>query len=105
MGNDILDAALTADRWKGRILGVSRTYDGPLGITWFGTGNNVQLHADTSRPTSHIRMESADERPETKSNFRYPKLREHVLQNRGALLSAALTILRGGSWPGSPRTG
>ncbi len=105
VGNDVLDMALTGDRWKGRVLGASRTYDGPLGITWFGTGNNVQLHADTSRRTCHARMESADERPETKADFKHPDLREHALRNRGALLSAALTILRGWVAAGKPTHG
>ncbi|HEX4609259.1 MAG TPA: hypothetical protein VH092_13740 [Urbifossiella sp.] len=102
VGNDVLDLALTGDRWKGRILGASRTFDGPLGMTWFGTGNNVQLHADTSRRVCHSRMESADERPELKSNFKYPDLRAHVLDRRQALLSAALTILRGWMAAGRP---
>ncbi|HEX4611307.1 MAG TPA: hypothetical protein VH092_24150, partial [Urbifossiella sp.] len=102
VGNDVLDAALTSDRWKDRILGESRTFDGPLGITWFGTGNNVQLHADTSRRVCHVRMESANERPETRTDLKYPKLREHVFQNRAELLSAALTILRGWVVAGQP---
>ncbi len=105
VGNDILDAALTGDRWKGRVLGASRTYDGPLAVTWFGTGNNVQLHADTSRRTCHVRMESADERPETKAGFRHPNLRDHVLRNRPTLLAAALTILRGWDVAGRPTHG
>ncbi|HEV3436964.1 MAG TPA: DUF3854 domain-containing protein, partial [Gemmata sp.] len=47
VGNDVLDMALTADRWKDRVLGVNQVYDGPLNVCWFATGNNVQLHADT----------------------------------------------------------
>ncbi|OWK34182.1 DUF3854 domain-containing protein [Fimbriiglobus ruber] len=95
VGNDILDAALTADRWKDRILGGNRVYDGPLHVVWFGTGNNVQLHADTSRRVCHIRMESDHEWPEMRDGFRYANLRAHVRSHRGKLLSAALTILRG----------
>src|SRR5262245_47892959 len=64
VGNDILDAALTADWWKDRVLGGNRIYDGPLHVVWFATGNNVQLHADTSRRVCHVRMESHHERPE-----------------------------------------
>jgi hypothetical protein len=95
VGNDILDAALTADRWKDRILGGNKVYDGPLHICWYATGNNVQLHADTARRVCHCRMETADERPEMKTGFKYPDLRAHVRANRGTLLSAALAILRG----------
>ncbi len=105
VGNDVLDAALTSDQWKDRLLGGNRVYDGPLSVTWFATGNNVQLHADTSRRVCHIRLESPEERPETKSGFRYSDLRDHVRRNRGELLSAALTILRGWVAAGKPRHG
>lgn len=102
VGNDILDAALTSDRWKDRLLGGNRRYDGPLHVTWFATGNNVQLHADTSRRVCHIRMESTDERPELRSGFRHINLRKHILTHRGELLSAALTIARGWVVAGRP---
>ncbi|MBM3978693.1 MAG: hypothetical protein FJ304_00120 [Planctomycetes bacterium] len=105
VGNDVFDAALTADRWKDRLLGGNRVYDGPLHVTWFATGNNVQLHGDTSRRVCHCRMESPDERPEMKTGFKYPDLRAHVRANRGALLSAALTILRGWVVAGKPTHG
>ncbi|QDU23585.1 hypothetical protein [Urbifossiella limnaea] len=103
VGNDILDAALTTDRWKDRVLGGNRVYDGPLHVVWFGTGNNVQLGADTSRRVCHARMESADERPEMKEGFRHPDLRGYVRRDRGRLLSAALTILRAWVRAGRPR--
>ena len=102
VGNEVLDAALTATDWTDRILGGNRQYDGPLNVTWYGTGNNVQLQADTSRRVCHIRLESEDEKPETKSGFKYPNLREHVLSQRGPLLSAALTILRAWYVAGKP---
>ena len=105
VGNDILDAALTADRWKDRLLGGNRVYDGPLHVCWYATGNNVQLHADTARRVCHCRMETADERPEMKTGFKYRDLRAHVTANRGPLLSAALTILRGWVVAGRPTHG
>ena len=105
VGNDVLDAALTADTWKDRVLGSNKVFDGPLHVVWYATGNNVQLQADTSRRTCHIRMESPHERPETKADFKYPNLREHVRANRGRLVSAALTILRGWHVAGRPTHG
>ena len=47
-------------------------------------------------------MESEDEKPETKSGFKYPNLREHICSHRGPLLSAALTILRAWYAAGKP---
>jgi hypothetical protein len=105
VGCDVLDAALTSDRWKDRLLGGNRVYDGPLHVCWFGTGNNVQLHADTARRTCHVRMETQDERPELRTGFKYPNLRAHVRANRGRLLSAALTVLRGWVAAGRPQHG
>lgn len=105
VGNDILDAALTADTWKDRLLGGNKVFDGPLHVCWFGTGNNVQLHADTARRVCHIRMETSDERPEQKTGFKYADLRAHVRAHRGPLLSAALTILRGWFAAGGPTHG
>jgi hypothetical protein len=105
VGNDVLDAALTSDRWKDRLLGGNRVYDGPLHLVWFATGNNTAIEADTGRRICHIRMESPEERPELKSSFRHPDLRAHVRQHRGKLLSAALTILRAWYAAGKPTHG
>ncbi len=102
VGNDVFDNALTSAFWKDRLLGGNTNYDGPLHLTWYGTGNNVQLGADTSRRVCHIRMESPDERPELKGNFRHQELRVHVRRNRGKFLAAALTILRGWHVAGRP---
>lgn len=105
VGNDVLDAALTADRWKDRVLGGNRVYDGPLHVVWFGTGNNVQLQKDTPRRVCHIRMESKDEWPELRTGFRYPHLRKHLIQHRATYLSAALTLLRAWIRAGRPKHG
>jgi len=102
VGNDVFDNVLTSTSWKDRLLGGNKNFDGPLHLTWYGTGNNVQLGADTSRRTCHIRMESPEERPELKGNFRYKELRTHVRKHRAKYLSAALTILRGWHVAGRP---
>ena len=102
IGNGVLDAALTTDTWRERILGGNRTYNGPLDLTWFATGNNCELRADTGRRTCHIRLETPDERPELKSGFRHPKLRAHVREHRAKYLSCVLTILRAWHVAGRP---
>src|SRR4051812_16698226 len=48
-------------------------------------------------------METMEERPELRTGLKYPDLRAHVRANRGPLLSAALTILRGWFAAGRPR--
>jgi hypothetical protein len=105
VGNDVLDMALTTDRWKDRVLGGNRVFDGPLHVTWFATGNNVQLAADTARRCSHCRLETPEERPELRTDVTHPNLRAHVRRHRGPLLSAALTVLRGWHAAGRPAHG
>jgi hypothetical protein len=102
-GNATLDAALTATSWQDRILGVNRVTRAPLFVTWYATGNNVVVGADTTRRICHIRLESPDERPEDRKGFRHPDLLGHIAVNRAKLLGAALTILRAYCLAGRPQ--
>jgi hypothetical protein len=101
-GNAVLDAALTGTAWKDRVLGANRMAEAPLHMTWYATGNNVAIAADTARRVCHVRLESPEERPEERQGFRHPNLLAWVGQNRTGLLAAALTILRGYCAAGRP---
>jgi len=101
-GNDALDRALTAERWRDRLLGVSQMVDLPLLTTWYATGNNVQIGADTARRIIHIRLDVLDEHPEERANFRHPNLLGWVRENRPRLLVDALTILAAYANAGRP---
>ena len=92
-GNDTLDRALTATRWKDRILGKSEQVDLPLTAVWYGTGNNVSVAADTTRRIIHIRLDVLNEHPEERTDFTHPDLIGWVRQQRPQLLTHALTIL------------
>jgi hypothetical protein len=102
LGCASLDAALTATRWKDRILGGNEMVDMPIRATWYATGNNVVLKADTSRRVCHIRIDSKVENPEECDGFQYPDLRAHIREHRGELLAAVLTILRAWFAAGRP---
>jgi hypothetical protein len=104
-GNATLDAALTATSWTDRVLGSNRMARAPLFVTWFATGNNVAVGADTARRICHVRLESSEERPEERSDFRHPDLLAYVAGRRQALLGAALTILRAYWVAGRPDQG
>jgi hypothetical protein len=101
-GNAVLDAALTGTAWKDRVLGVNRVAEAPLYMSWYATGNNVLIAADTARRVCHIRLESPEERPEERQDFRHTNLLAWVGENRGKLLAAALTILRAYCVAGRP---
>lgn len=104
-GNDTLDRALTATRWKDRILGKSQEVELPLIPVWYGTGNNVAVAADTTRRIIHVRLDVLEERPEERRDFRHPELVAWVRANRGRLLAAAFTILKAYCNAGMPRQG
>jgi hypothetical protein len=93
-GNAVLDAALTGSSWQDRLLGGNRMVQAPIFTTWFATGNNVSIGADTSRRICHIRLESAEERPENRRGFQHADLRSYIAAHRPELLADALTILR-----------
>src|SRR5262249_29908641 len=61
--------------------------------------------ADTARRICHCRLESSEERPEERSEFRHPDMLAWVGANRGRLLGAALTILRAYCAAGRPDLG
>jgi hypothetical protein len=104
-GNAVLDAALTGTAWKDRLLGVNRMVEAPLYMTWYATGNNVAIAADTARRVCHIRLESPEERPEERQGFRHPNLLAWVGDNRSRLLAAGLTILSAYCLAGRPDQG
>jgi hypothetical protein len=101
-GNAVLDAALTATSWTDRILGINRMAKCPLYVSWFATGNNVAIAADTARRICHVRLESDRERPEQRQDFKHADLLGYIGEHRTELLTAALTILRGYICAGHP---
>jgi hypothetical protein len=101
-GCESLDAALTTPDWEDRRLGTNEMIERPLRHAWYATGNNVLLGADTARRVCHIRLVSPLENPEDREGFKYPDIRGHIRKNRPALLTAALTILRGFIAAGRP---
>lgn len=92
-GCEAIDRALTATRWRDRVLGGNSTVDLPLSTVWYGTGNNVLVAADTARRIVHIRLDVLHERPEERSGFRHPNLIAWIREERARLLAAALTAL------------
>jgi hypothetical protein len=101
-GNDALDRALTSTRWKDRILGKNEQVDLPLLATWYGTGNNVAVAADTARRIIHIRLDVLEEHPENRSDFRHHDLIGWLASQRSRLMVDALTILSGYLQAGRP---
>ena len=106
LGGAALDAALTATTVKGRLLGRSQmTREIPIYTVWYATGNNLGLKGDALRRVIPYRLESPEERPEERRDFRIKEnLLDYVRRERGRLVVAALTILRGYVLAGRPVT-
>jgi hypothetical protein len=104
-GGATLNALATSRTFEDRVLGSSKTMLAENLSTWFITGNNVSLAADTPERCLHIRLHTEAESPQLRSGFRYPDLFAVVRERRVALLSAALTILRAYFVAGLPDQG
>ena len=93
---------MTSVRWEDRVLGVNRTVDMPLCLTWFATGNNIALTGDMPQRIVHIRLQTDLERPDTRQGFRHEDLLDYALKNRQQLVMAALSIPAGYIKAGRP---
>lgn len=104
-GGATLNALATSRTFEDRVLGSSKTMLAENLSTWFITGNNVSLAADTPERCLHIRLHTEVESPQLRSGFRYPDLFTVIRERRVALLSAALTVLRAYFVAGMPDQG
>lgn len=85
-----LCAVLTTAIYADRILGVSKIVSAPTTATWLLTGNSLEVVGDlTSRVLLSV-LDPEVEHPESRPFRR--DLAEYVLEHRGELVSAALTI-------------
>lgn len=96
LSSPTLAAALTAGEWTDRYLGQSRTVTVPQRAVWIATGNNIRIGGDLARRCYRIRLQAEGFRYWEERVFTHPDLVEWVLENRGRLLHALLTIAR--SW-------
>ncbi len=97
-----LSAAITASVWDDRILGVSKTCNVPVKVTWLVNGNNVRLGGDLPRRAVWIRIDPKHARPWERSGFRHPQLLRWVAQHRGEIVAALLTMARAWHVAGRP---
>ncbi len=102
-GGAALDRCLTAeDKVSLRVLGRSEIQSKTWRAVIMATGNNLMLAGDTARRVLISRLESAEEHPEDRTDFRHADLRTWVKQNRTRLVRAALTLLRAYHLAGRP---
>jgi predicted Fe-S protein YdhL (DUF1289 family) len=105
IGWPCLDAALTGDVWADRELGKNTKSHLAMDTMFFVTGNNLSIGADASRRSLRIRLESDEEHPEHRTNFKYDPLVEYIRSERPMLLNYAFTMLRAYIVAGCPKLG
>ncbi len=98
-----LDAALTSDMWRGRILGASKMALVPQCATWIATGNNIKVGGDLVRRCYRIRLDAKVSRPFMRKDFTHSDLVEWVSEQRAELVGALLTLARAWYAAGKPQ--
>lgn len=107
-----LDAALTSESYRGRVLGKSEmTAAMPMKIVWFATGNGLIIGADLARRSLLARLEPSTDHPEDRTGpkpgqpWKYRDLIGYTTANRARYLGYALTLVRAYILAGRPDMG
>lgn len=100
-----LDKWLSTTRPMGRLLGVNETPDFRWSTIIIATMNNASITADTERRTVPIWLESQEEDPEERRDFKVPGIKRYVLKRRSEILAKAMIMLRAYIQAGKPAVG
>lgn len=93
LSSDLLCAVLTSPILRGRVLGSSKTAAVSTACTFIATGNNLTIAGDLSARSLVCRLDAKSDHPEHRRFSR--DLMQWIPQERGRLVPAALTFLRG----------
>ncbi len=99
-GSAALCSVLTQQEWKGRILGSTQNASVPTNTTFLATGNNLTIVGDLTSRSILCKLDAKVERPDERS-FQLD-LRKYIPENRGEIVRAALTIVKGYDTAGRP---
>jgi hypothetical protein len=102
LDSESLAAVLTADVWSDRLLGQTKMVEVPNRALWLATANNPVVSRENARRSVRVRLDAAMERPWLREDFRHADLRAWVRAERGRLLGALITLVRGWMADGSP---
>ena len=97
-----LSAALTADVYRGRLLGRSTILELPNRALWLVTGNNLDLSGEIQGRSLSCRLDASMEHPGRRGNFRHRHLLSWVKDNRARLVGAVLALVRAWVTAGMP---
>lgn len=98
-GTPSIDALITSNGlYEFRLLTKNEIFRAEWNTVMFVNGNNIlaSIRPDTTRRVIPLRIEPEEAKPQKRSNFKYPKLPQHVLANRVRYLNDLMTII--GAW-------
>ena len=93
LSSNTLAMVLTTEFWRDRILGRSENITLPVHKTWIATGNNVRIRGDLARRSYRIRIDTQQERPWERHEFRHLELLKWVEEHRGVILAKLYTMI------------
>jgi len=93
---------LTSGIFSKRILGQTKNQEVPCNSTIILTANNPELSSEIARRCIPIELISDIEHPELRTDFRYKKLLEHILNNQAALLRSLFVMVQ--AWRASDKS-
>ncbi len=95
-------SCLTTDPYQARLLGENRQLSLRTNCTHTATGNNIVFKGEMPRRVVQCSIDANMEKPYTRE-FKISDLDNYLLENRGRLVAAALTVLKGYAVAGRPR--
>jgi hypothetical protein len=102
MHSSSLASVLTSVRWTDRKLGESIMASVPNHAVWLMTGNNPNLHLELTRRCIRVRIDPRVDRPWKRTSFKHPEITAWAAENRSALVSAIVTLIRAWMAAGKP---
>ncbi len=100
LGGDLLCQAIERPLVRVRLLGESNIPEIESRATFFATGDGLRVRGDMTRRTLICSLDAKVERPELRTFSHNPL--ERILDDRGAYVGAALTIVRAWLTAGQP---
>ena len=101
--SSVLESLLTTNYWTDRWLGQNRSVTAANDRLWLTTGNNAQFGGDLARRRiTTVALNPPEANHHLRTDFTIKDLDAWMLQHRGKLLAAILTIARGWVVAGKP---
>lgn len=91
----VLEKLLSSDTWSDRWLGRNEEVSAANDRVWVVTANNAIISGDLGRRSLWVTIDPQRPHPELRTGFKLKQPVEYMKSNRGLILWAMLTIVRG----------